>query len=249
MSALTRARQVRAGPRLCFCGDVGQRVSPWMESSPHAWVKVEMAGFSWGRRRANIFNVPPDASRNRPAHTGPQGDADGTGPCVRGCGVPRAQGAGGPPRAIRPARRRDPSVIRLVSGRETYTDRSYYTRALAALVPGERRSVGTVTDRAVEGTGVRGQRGFNRAVYVWLRRGRGASLEYRIIIAPLAASPRIATIASICSAPWSRARLAVADATPHRPPRPMSPGMRPAERLPRGYRSAQGPAGTGTIEE
>ena len=152
MSALTRARQVRAGPRLCFCGDVGQRVSPWMESSPHAWVKVEMAGFSWGRRRANIFNVPPDASRNRPAHTGPQGD--GTGPCVRGCGVPRAQGAGGPPRAIRPARRRDPSVIRLVSGRETYTDRSYYTRALAALVPGERRSVGTVTDRAVEGTGV-----------------------------------------------------------------------------------------------
>lgn len=119
MSALTRARQVRAGPRLCFCGDVGQRVSPWMESSPHAWVKVEMAGFSWGRRRANIFNVPPDASRNRPAHTGPQGD--GTGPCVRGCGVPRAQGAGGPPRAIRPARRRDPSVIRLVSGRETYT--------------------------------------------------------------------------------------------------------------------------------
>ena len=130
MSALTRARQVRAGPRLCFCGDVGQRVSPWMESSPHAWVKVEMAGFSWGRRRANIFNVPPDASRNRPAHTGPQGDADGTGPCVRGCGVPRAQGAGGPPRAIRPARRRDPSVIRLVSGRETYTDRSYYTRAL-----------------------------------------------------------------------------------------------------------------------
>ena len=68
MSALTRARQVRAGPRLCFCGDGGQRVSPWMESSPHAWVKVEMAGVSWGRRRANIFNVPPDASRNRPAH-------------------------------------------------------------------------------------------------------------------------------------------------------------------------------------
>ena len=106
-------------------------------------------------------------------------------------------------------------------------------------------------DRAVpvEGTGVEGRRGFNRAVYVWLRRGRGASLEYRIIIAPLAASPRIATIASICSAPWSRARLTVADATPHRPPRPMSPGMRPVERLPRGYRSAQGPAGTGTIEE
>ena len=86
MSALTRARQVRAGPRLCFCGDVGQRVSPWMESSPHAWVKVEMAGFSWGRRRANIFNVPPDASRNRPAHTGPQGDGTGVRACAAvGC--------------------------------------------------------------------------------------------------------------------------------------------------------------------